>query len=73
SAQGLFMTMTNDIGASLGSVGSGLVVDYFKSETGTDWHTVWLIFAGYSLVLAIIFVFIFQNDATEKKNATFSN
>ena len=67
SAQGLFMTMTNGIGASLGSVGSGLVVDYFKSETGTDWHTVWLIFTGYSLVLAIIFVFIFQNDATEKK------
>ena len=68
SAQGLFMTMTNGIGASLGSVGSGLVVDYFKSETGTDWHTVWLIFAGYSLVLAIIFVLIFQNDTTEQKN-----
>ena len=73
SAQGLFMTMTNGIGASLGSVGSGLVVDYFKSETGTDWHTVWLIFAGYSLVLAIIFVLIFQNDTTEQKTATVRN
>ncbi len=67
SAQGLFMTMTNGIGAYLGSMGSGLVVDYFKSEAGTDWHTVWLIFAGYSLVLAIIFVLIFKNDTTEQK------
>ncbi|PXZ05195.1 MFS transporter [Gilliamella apicola] len=73
SAQGLFMTMTNGIGAYLGSMGSGLVVDYFKSEAGTDWHTVWLIFAGYSLVLAIIFVLIFKNDTTEQKTASLSN
>ena len=73
SAQGLFMTMTNGIGAYLGSMGSGLVVDYFKSEAGTDWHTVWLIFAGYSLVLAIIFVLIFKNDTAEQKTASLSN
>lgn len=74
SAQGLFMTMTNGIGAYLGSMISGIVVDKFTSNTGViDWHNVWLVFAGYSLVLAVIFVLIFQNDTTEKKTATVSN
>ena len=73
SAQGLFMTMTNGIGAYLGSMISGIVVDHYTSEAGIDWHNVWLVFAGYSLVLAIIFVFIFQNDTTEQKTATVRN
>ncbi|PXZ04567.1 nucleoside permease [Gilliamella apicola] len=74
SAQGLFMTMTNGIGAYLGSMISGIVVDKFTSNTGViDWHNVWLVFACYSLVLAVIFVLIFQNDTTEQKNAIASN
>ncbi|OCG01188.1 nucleoside permease [Gilliamella sp. wkB112] len=68
SAQGLFMTMTNGLGAYLGSVISGVVVDrYTSTEKIIDWHSVWLIFAGYSLILAIVFLFIFKNDKNEQK------
>ncbi|MCX8600696.1 MULTISPECIES: nucleoside permease [unclassified Gilliamella] len=70
SAQGLFMTMTNGLGAYLGSMISGIVVDRFtSSENIIDWHNVWLVFAGYSLVLAIIFMLIFKNDSAEQKTA----
>lgn len=70
SAQGLFMTMTNGLGAYLGSMISGIVVDRFtSSENIIDWHNVWLVFAGYSLVLAVIFMLIFKNDSAEQKTA----
>ncbi|OCG28589.1 nucleoside permease [Gilliamella sp. wkB108] len=63
SAQGLFMTMTNGLGAYLGSVISGIVVDRFTSVEGfIEWRSVWLVFASYSLVLAIVFMLIFKND-----------
>ncbi|KFA58632.1 Nucleoside permease NupG [Gilliamella apicola] len=67
SAQGLFMIMTNGIGAYLGSTISGFVVDYYTSDGIIDWRTIWLIFASYSLVLAIIFLLIFKNEKTEEK------
>lgn len=66
SAQGLFMIMTNGFGAYLGSTISGFVVDYYTTDDLTDWRTVWLIFAGYSLLLAIVFMIIFKNDDLNK-------
>lgn len=66
SAQGLFMIMTNGIGAYLGSTISGFVVDYYTTDGLTDWRTVWLNFAGYSLLLAIVFMIIFKNDDLNK-------
>lgn len=68
SAQGLFMIMTNGIGAYLGSTISGIVVDLYTVNGVIDWRTIWLIFAGYSLLLAIIFVFIFKNDTLDNRN-----
>lgn len=68
SAQGLFMIMTNGFGAYLGSTISGIVVDIYTVNGVIDWRTIWLIFAGYSLLLAIIFVFIFKNDTLDNKN-----
>ena len=68
SAQGLFMLMTNGFGAYLGSTISGVVVDLYTVNGVIDWRTIWLIFAGYSLLLAIIFVFIFKNDTLENRN-----
>lgn len=68
SAQGLFMIMTNGFGAYLGSTISGIVVDIYTVNGVIDWRTIWLIFAGYSLLLAIIFVFIFKNDTLENRN-----
>jgi membrane protein implicated in regulation of membrane protease activity len=48
----MFLMMTNGFGCILGGMVSGKVVEHFTVEGITDWQTVWLIFAGYSLVLA---------------------
>jgi len=60
SAQGLFMTMVNGFGAYFGALLSGYIVDYFTLDGVRDWHTIWLVFAGYALVLAIIFQLSFH-------------
>jgi NHS family xanthosine MFS transporter len=66
SAQGLFMMMTNGFGAVLGSSVSGLVIQhYFTDASGNkDWHGIWLAFAAYALVIAVLFVFIFKHKHT---------
>ncbi len=62
SAQGLFMMMTNGFGAVLGSFTSGWAIEQFFTHDGTrDWHTIWLAFAGYSLVIAILFAVFFKH------------
>jgi NHS family xanthosine MFS transporter len=60
SAQGLFMFITNGIGAMMGSYASGWVVQRYTQDNVTDWYTVWIIFAVYALVLAVIFPFVFK-------------
>jgi len=60
SAQGLFMIMTNGIGAFLGGMLSGMVVDWFTVDGVKDWSSIWFVFAGYSLILAVIFPFAFK-------------
>lgn len=60
SAQGLFMLMTNGIGAIIGSFGSGWVVQHYTTGEVTDWKTVWLIFAAYAFVLAVFFPILFR-------------
>lgn len=60
SAQGLFMIMTNGLGAFFGGILSGWVVDHFTTGGVRDWQSIWFSFAGYALLLAIIFPFIFK-------------
>ncbi|MCC8036771.1 MAG: MFS transporter [Bacteroidales bacterium] len=78
SAQGLFMIMTNGIGASLGTwVAGTFVVNKFVYATGLDpeqvlegWRVSWYIFAAYALVVAVLFFFIFKDNEpnpTEKE------
>ena len=61
SAQGLFMFMTNGLGAMFGGYGAGLVVDHFTNNGVTNWKNTWFTFAIYVLVLSIIFPFIFKH------------
>jgi NHS family xanthosine MFS transporter len=62
SAQGLFMMMTNGFGAYFGSKISGYVIDkYFTHADGKDWHQIWLAFAIYSLVVAVLFAIFFKH------------
>ncbi|MDE6782524.1 MAG: MFS transporter, partial [Paramuribaculum sp.] len=79
SAQGLFMLMTNGIGATIGTLGAQAVIDHFvpsfqlnpgemlttaQSEALTSgWSTAWYIFAGYALVVAVLFMIIFKNPS----------
>jgi NHS family xanthosine MFS transporter len=65
SAQGLFMLMTNGIGAFVGGTLSGVVVDYFTNDGIKDWQSIWFTFAAYSLVLGLVFplVFKYKHDA----------
>ena len=103
SAQGLFMMMTNGVGAVLGSLTSGWAIDkYFTKAFSTsselavflktepsnpkmlqfvesqgnsvskdgifdkeilmkDWHSIWLSFAIYALIIAIAFAILFKH------------
>jgi NHS family xanthosine MFS transporter len=63
SAQGLFMMMTNGFGAIIGSLASGyLITEYFTLPNGDKmWHEIWLTFAGYALVIAILFAIMFKH------------
>ncbi|WP_448778125.1 MFS transporter [Bacteroides congonensis] len=68
SAQGLFMLMTNGIGATIGTLGAQVIVDHFTYSvefegdfyTIGDWSTVWYIFAGYALIVGILFALVFK-------------
>lgn len=60
SAQGLFMMMVNGVGAYVGAICSGRVIDYFTVDSIKDWQSIWLVFAAYTLVLAVIFIFAFE-------------
>jgi len=66
SAQGLFMMMVNGFGALAGSFASGIIIDkYFTlADHSKNWHGIWLSFAAYALVIAIIFPFIFKYNST---------
>lgn len=67
SAQGLFMIMTNGIGATVGTLGAQAIVNanVFSQPAGMaqldGWRHCWFIFAGYALVVGVLFIFIFHD------------
>lgn len=77
SAQGLFMLMTNGIGASVGTYIAGKVVNHFcswegghlvgRAEFANGWQSTWFIFAGYALVVAMMFMILFRYKHDPKK------
>lgn len=62
SAQGLFMMMVNGFGALFGSFTSGVIIDKFftHADQSKNWQGIWLTFAAYALVIAVIFPFVFR-------------
>ena len=72
SAQGLYMIMCNGIGAFIGGLASGWVVDYNTVDEIKDWQSIWFTFAAYALLLAILFPILFKyrhNDLGISKKA----
>ena len=72
SAQGLFMLMTNGLGATIGTLAAGKVIANFcRWEDGFlvgDWQSAWLIFAGFALVVAILFAIFFRYKHVRTEN-----
>lgn len=61
SAQGLFMLMTNGIGATIGTLSAQAVVNHFVYNAAEpNWSAAWYTFAGYALVVAILFMILFK-------------
>ena len=74
SAQGLFMMMTNGLGATIGTLTAGEVVNSFcswqefvvngekQSFLVGDWQTCWFAFAAFALVVGITFALVFKPE-----------
>ena len=61
SAQGLFMLMTNGIGATIGTLSAQVVVNHFVYNAAEpNWNAAWYVFAAYAMVVAILFMFLFK-------------
>ncbi|MBP8945874.1 MAG: nucleoside permease [Paludibacteraceae bacterium] len=74
SAQGLFMIMTNGLGATMGSYLAGMVVDKFVTHAAVpSWSTAWFIFSGYALVVAILFAILFKYKYEPEKSPEISH
>ncbi|MBR2250182.1 MAG: MFS transporter [Prevotella sp.] len=72
SAQGLFMLMTNGLGATIGTLAAGEIVNHYCqwNETGFlmgDWQSCWFIFAAFALAVAITFALVFHPEKHSKK------
>ena len=71
SAQGLFMLMTNGLGATIGTLLAGQIINHYCQWTEDgyllgDWQTCWFIFAGYALVVALLFLVMFRTKKEVK-------
>ncbi len=64
SAQGVFMIMTNGFGAFIGSYAAGKVVDV------AGWPDAWFVFAGYSLVVGLLFAVVFRPQKVQSPNVS---
>lgn len=73
SAQGLFMLMTNGIGATVGTLSAQAVINRFTyaEQIGDNFYTVgnwqacWFIFAAYALVVGVLFALVFRPKAKQ--------
>jgi NHS family nucleoside permease-like MFS transporter len=73
SAQGLFILMTNGIGATVGSFAAQQVVNVFTRQetingatyTVGNWGAAWTTFSVYALVVGILFALVFRPKKVE--------
>ncbi|MDD6253925.1 MAG: MFS transporter [Bacteroidales bacterium] len=68
SAQGLFMLMTNGIGATIGTLSAQAVVNHFVYNAAEpSWSSAWYVFAGYALVVGVLFMILFKDPQKATK------
>lgn len=73
SAQGLFMMMTNGLGATIGTIFAQQVINlYVDFESPLPqvegWSKAWFTFAGYMLVVALLFAIFFKDKHHLKRD-----
>lgn len=67
SAQGMFMLMTNGLGATFGTLAAGAIVDALVYNAATpSWSKAWYVFAAYSFIVGIIFMLIFKDPSKKQ-------
>ena len=67
-AQGMFMLMTNGIGATVGSFAAQAIVTAHTAADGTiAWRSCWSLFALYAVIIAITFNVVFRPRKEEIK------
>lgn len=74
SAQGLFMLMTNGLGATIGTLSAGAIVNHFCTWTQVgetsylmgNWQSCWFIFSGFALAVGIAFALSFRSNRKKK-------
>ena len=68
SAQGLFMLMTNGIGATIGTLSAQAVVNHFVyNSADPSWSSAWYVFAAYALVVGVLFTILFKDPQKQAK------
>ena len=71
SAQGLFMMMTNGIGATVGTLAAGEIVNHYCTwQDGYlmgEWQTCWFIFAAFALAVGVSFALVFRPQGAGQK------
>ena len=71
SAQGLFMIMTNGLGATIGTLGAMAIVNHFVVQSDPvetqlqGWRTSWYIFAAFALIVGVLFALIFHDPKSK--------
>jgi NHS family xanthosine MFS transporter len=47
----------------IGALGSGIIIEKFfvLKDSSWDWQNIWFAFAGYALVVAILFMILFKH------------
>ena len=70
SAQGVFMLMTNGLGATIGTLAAGKVVEVIGVfDNPAKWSTAWYVFAAYALLVGVLFAILFKDPQKVKKAA----
>ena len=76
SGQGVFMMMTNGLGATIGSLCAQAVVNHFvfnpaaadpNFDVMAGWSTAWYVFAAFALVVGILFSILFKYKHNPEK------
>lgn len=69
SAQGMITLATYGVGMLVGFWLAGLIAEHYKTASGHDWTSIWMIPAGISALILVAFLIFFKDPSAENKNS----